>query len=189
MEASSTGRSARQPPVETSQSTGFREVTDRQQEALEVSAPSPGTGRPLPPRRLPHSRVCFQAPQPKSRGRSSSSPPNTQQDVVEESRASRVGPPDFFRLCDLELVPLLWSLIVLLSCCLVDKSCPTPCDPMACSPPGSSVPGIFPGSGLPFPPSGDFPTQGLNPRLPNRQVALPLSQLGNHSVWRVANSV
>ena len=32
---------------------------------------------------------------------------------------------------------------------------------MACSPPGSSVPGIFPGSGLPFPPSGDFPTQGL----------------------------
>lgn len=29
MEASSTGRSARQPAVETSQSTGFREVTDR----------------------------------------------------------------------------------------------------------------------------------------------------------------
>ena len=142
MEASSTGRSARQPPVETSQSTGFREVTDRQQEALEVSAPSPGTGRPLPHRGLPHSRVCFQAPQPKSRGRSSSSPPNTQQDVVEESRASRGRPPDFFRLCDLELVPLLWSLIVLLSCCLVDKSCPTPCDPMACSPPGSSVRGM-----------------------------------------------
>ena len=67
--------------------------------------------------------------------------------------------------------------------------CLTLCDPMAYSPPGSSVPGIFPGSGLPFPPSGDFPTQGLNPRLPNRQAALPLSQLGNHSVWRVANAV
>ena len=27
-------------------------------------------------------------------------------------------------------------------CCLVAKSCPTPCDPMDCSLPGSSVPGI-----------------------------------------------
>ena len=27
-------------------------------------------------------------------------------------------------------------------CCLVDKLCPTPCDPMNCSPPGSSVHGI-----------------------------------------------
>ena len=77
-----------------------------QQEALEFSAPSPGTGRPLPPRRLPHSRVCSQTPQPKSRRRSISSPPNTQQDVVKESRASRGRPPDFFRLCDLGLAPL-----------------------------------------------------------------------------------
>ena len=77
-----------------------------QQEALEFSAPSPGTRRPLPPRRLPHSRVCFQAPQPKSRRRRISSPPNTQQDLVEESRASRVRLPDFLRLCDLELVPI-----------------------------------------------------------------------------------
>ena len=28
-------------------------------------------------------------------------------------------------------------------CCSVAKSCPTPCDPMDCSPPGSSVYGIF----------------------------------------------
>ena len=29
------------------------------------------------------------------------------------------------------------------SCCSVAKSCPTLCDPMDCSPPGSSVPGNF----------------------------------------------
>ena len=28
-------------------------------------------------------------------------------------------------------------------CCLVAKSCPTHCDPMNCSPPGSSAHGIF----------------------------------------------
>ena len=28
-------------------------------------------------------------------------------------------------------------------CCLVSQSCPTLCDPMDCSPPGSSVPGIL----------------------------------------------
>ena len=29
--------------------------------------------------------------------------------------------------------------------CLVTQSCPILCDPMDCSPPGSSVPGDFPG--------------------------------------------
>ena len=48
-------------------------------------------------------------------------------------------------------------------CCLVAHLCPTLCNPMDCSPPGSSV--EFPRqeywSGLPFPPPGDLP----NPRI------------------------
>ena len=45
--------------------------------------------------------------------------------------------------------------------CIVAQSCPTLCDPMACSPPGSSVHGDSPDqefwSGLPCPPPGDLP--------------------------------
>ena len=37
---------------------------------------------------------------------------------------------------------------------------------MAYSPPGSSVPGIFPGSGLPFPPPGHLPNPGIEPTPP-----------------------
>ena len=33
-------------------------------------------------------------------------------------------------------------------CCLVAQSCPTLCNPMDCSPPGSSVHGIFPGRNM-----------------------------------------
>ena len=48
---------------------------------------------------------------------------------------------------------------------LVSKSCPIPCDPMYCSPPGSSVHGIFQanvGVGCHFLVQGIFPTQGSN---------------------------
>ena len=43
------------------------------------------------------------------------------------------------------LAPLLHSLVSLRMqhCCLVAKSCPIICDPMDCSPPGSSVHGIL----------------------------------------------
>ena len=54
-------------------------------------------------------------------------------------------------------------------CCLVAKSCPTLCNPMDCSPPGSSVHGFFRQEywgGLPFASPGDLPDPGLNPRLP-----------------------
>lgn len=70
--------------------------------------PSPGTGRPPPPRRLPHSRVCLQAPKPKPR-KSISSPLT----LGRISRAERLesdflisfsGPHGFW-LGDLELVP------------------------------------------------------------------------------------
>ena len=56
------------------------------------------------------------------------------------------------------------------SCCLVTKSCLTLCNSMDCSQPGSSVHGIFQakilGSGLPCPPPGDLPDQGIEPLSP-----------------------
>ena len=49
---------------------------------------------------------------------------------------------------------------------LVTQSCPTLCDAMDCSPPGSSVHEIFPGKdtgvGCHFPLQGIFPAQGSN---------------------------
>ena len=45
----------------------------------------------------------------------------------------------------------------------VAQSCLIVCDPMDCSPPGSSVPGISQASvlsGLPFPSPGDLPDPG-----------------------------
>ena len=67
----------------------------------------------------------------------------------------------------------------------VTQSCPTLCDPMDCSLPGSSVHGIFQArvlewvaisfwSGLPFPSPGDLPDPGIEPRSPALQAdALP----------------
>ena len=54
-------------------------------------------------------------------------------------------------------------------CCLVAQSCLTVCDPMDCSPPGSSVCGISRQeywSGLPFPSSGDLPNPGIETASP-----------------------
>ena len=50
------------------------------------------------------------------------------------------------------------------------QSCPTLCDPMDCSPPGSSVHGIFPGKntgvGCHFPSPEDLPEPGIEPTSP-----------------------
>ena len=64
--------------------------------------------------------------------------------------------------------------------CLVIQSCPTPCDPMDCSPPGSSVhgdsPGKNPGVGCHALLQGIFPIQGSNPGLlPCRRILYHLS--------------
>ena len=79
------------------------------------------------------------------------------------------------------------------------QSCPTLCDPMDCSPPGSSVHGIFRQeywSGLLFSPPGDFPNPWTEPMSPvpcplhGRWILHPLSHLLNHiyvyvySFWR-----
>ena len=56
------------------------------------------------------------------------------------------------------------------SCCLVTKSCPTLCNPMDYSPPGSFCPWDFLGKntavGCFFLLQGIFPTQGLKPASP-----------------------
>ena len=68
--------------------------------------------------------------------------------------------------------------------CLVTQSCPSLCDPMDCSPPGSSVRGDSPGKntgvGCHALLQGIFPTQGLNPGLPHcRQILYCLSHQGS----------
>ena len=59
------------------------------------------------------------------------------------------------------------------------QSCPTLCNPMDCSPPGSSVHEIFQAgywSGLPFPSPGDLPNLGIEPRSPALQMDSLLSE-------------
>ena len=54
--------------------------------------------------------------------------------------------------------------------CVCAQLCPTLCDPMDCSPSGSSVHGISQmkilESGSPFPPLGDLPEPGIKPASP-----------------------
>ena len=63
------------------------------------------------------------------------------------------------------------------------QSCPTLCNPMGCSLPGSSVHGILQArilSGLPCPPPGDLPDPGIDPASPALQLdSLPLSHRGS----------
>ena len=60
---------------------------------------------------------------------------------------------------------------------LVGQSCPTLCDPVDCSPPGSSVHEIF--HGLPFPSPGDLPNPGIEPGSPGLQAdSLPTELQG-----------
>ena len=48
--------------------------------------------------------------------------------------------------------------------CVQAQLCPTLCDPLDCSLPGSSIHGILQYcSGLPFPPPGDLPNPGIEP--------------------------
>ena len=68
--------------------------------------------------------------------------------------------------------------------CSVTQLCPTLCDPMDCSPPGSSVHGDSPGQntgmGCHALIQEIFPTQGLKPGLPHcRQILYHLSHQGS----------
>ena len=70
---------------------------------------------------------------------------------------------------------------------LVAQSCPTLCNPVDCSPPGSSVHGESPGKstglGCHALLQGIFPTQGSSPGLPHsRQILCQLSHQGSPMV-------
>ena len=73
--------------------------------------------------------------------------------------------------------------------CLVTQSCPTLCDPMDWSPPGSSVPGDSPGKnigvGCHALLQGIFPTQGSNPGFPHcRRILYHLSHQSKYrELW------
>ena len=72
--------------------------------------------------------------------------------------------------------------VVCCKVCLVTQSCPTLCDPMDCSPPGSSM-GFSRQehwSGLLFPSPRDLPDPGMEPGSPALQAdSLPLSYQGS----------
>ena len=75
---------------------------------------------------------------------------------------------------------LIFSFVCM---CLVTQLCPTLCNPMDCSPPGPSVHGDslgkITGVGCHVL-QGIFPSQGLNPGLPNcRQIVYHLSHQGS----------
>ena len=69
------------------------------------------------------------------------------------------------------------------------QSCPTLCDPMDCSPPGSSVHGGFSKqeywSGLPCPPPGDLPDPGIKPKF----LMSPALAGGYFYHWRYLGSL
>ena len=83
------------------------------------------------------------------------------------------------------------SEILRRDCCASVQSCPTLCDPVDCSPPGSSVQGILLARILEWlasPFSGDLPDPGVEPTslLHWQADSLPLSQLGRASLPRGA---
>jgi len=71
------------------------------------------------------------------------------------------------------IVFLAMGLCISIFCAVCAQLCLTLCDPMDCSPPGSSVHGDSPGKntgvGCHALLQGIFPTQGANPGLPHRR--------------------
>ena len=90
-------------------------------------------------------------------------------------------------------VYLVWKLTswkTLTVTVIVLQSCPTLCDRMDCSLPGSPVHGDSPGKntevGCHALLQGIFPTQGSNPGLPHcRQILYCLSHQGSPMSWKV----
>ena len=79
---------------------------------------------------------------------------------------------------------ILYHFLVNMYMCSVAQLCPTLCDPMDCSPPGSSVHGDSPGKNIGVGClallQGIFPTQGLNPGLLHcRWILYHLSHQGS----------
>ena len=72
----------------------------------------------------------------------------------------------------------------------ITQSCLTLCDPVDCSPPGSSVHGIFQARVLkPFPSPRDLPNPGIKPGSPALQADALLSEPpGKHGLYSPWNS-
>ena len=90
-----------------------------------------------------------------------------------------------------QVVPIFLDCVCV---CEVAQSRPTLCDPVDCSPPGSSVHGVSPGKntgvGCHFLLQRIFPTQGLNLGLLHcRQMLYPLSHQGSHFIFLDSSSV
>ena len=84
------------------------------------------------------------------------------------------------------------SYTVLIMHVLVALSCPTLCEPMDCSKPGSSVAGVSRqeySSGLPFPSPGDLPNSGIEPRSPTHQADSLPSESPGKSLWLLINLI
>ena len=78
-------------------------------------------------------------------------------------------------------LPAMWDAAAARSL----QSCPILCDPRDCSPPGSSIHGIFQArirEWLPFPSPGDLPNPGIEPGSPALQAdALPSEPPGKQT--------
>ena len=90
-------------------------------------------------------------------------------DSASLSQCSHKGKRENVRLLSVPILrgPPLWLYLTV--CCLVTKLCPTFCNPMDCSPPGSSVHGISQARFLEwvaFPPPGNLPNPGIEPESP-----------------------
>ena len=90
--------------------------------------------------------------------------------------------PEAWQMLSSLFLTTAWEERVML--CLVVQSCPALCDPMNCSPPGSSVPGESPGKNTGVDHhallQGIFPTQGSNPGLTHcRWILYQLSHTGS----------
>ena len=72
----------------------------------------------------------------------------------------------------------------------VIQSCPAVCDPMDCSPPGSSVHRQEYQSGLPFPSPRDLPNPGIEPKSPTLKADSLLSEPpGKPLVYTILQSI
>ena len=93
-----------------------------------------------------------------------------------------IGALGFMTICLFFYSPSRAIKILLVTPYSVAQLCPTLCNPMDCSPPGSSVSGIFQARilQLPFPAPGDLPDPGTEPcHLYWQADSLPLNYLGS----------
>ena len=102
--------------------------------------------------------------------------PNMPQNTL--SMAQGLGTSPLTHLFHESLVPFLCQALCVRACS-VAQSCPTLCNPMDCSLPGSSIHRILQAGiwrGLPYPPPGDLPNPGIEPRSPALQAESLLSE-------------